>query len=145
MLKWFLLFFLLTCAMLLPAYASQQVPINGDTMMAGGMVAAAVVYIKTIESTLKKDLNEAFVSIDKSLDKLSKQINALDKQMALDAQKNTSSFVKIKDDSSSVVDAIVQLKERVTTLEMQTRDLINWTNTKGADFHGRTNWKTKKD
>lgn len=111
--------------------------------MAGGMVAASVVYVKTIESGLKKDLDSALSSIDKSLDRLSERINALDKQLALDAQKSEGSFIKAKEDSSSVVDAIVQLKGRVTTLEMQTRDLVNWTNSRGADFHGRTNWKTK--
>lgn len=122
-----------------------QIPISGDTLTAGAMIAAAVWALASMKSDLEKKQSEGFEKIDDRIDRVRDSIADVNQKVSLLIQETEIKYRSYLEEKSSFHDAIVYLKGRTSVLEMQTRDITNWIQSRGADFAGRSGWKVTND
>ena len=108
-----------------------QIPITGDTLTAGAMVAGAVVFILNSISETKRDFRQDITIVADSLSKLEREV-------ALLAQRSDIEDKRLQEELDSAIAEITVLRGRIAELNIHNRDIVNWMQSRGANFIPKT-------
>lgn len=122
----------------------------------GSLIAGSVWAIAKIKSSTTDEINnvkhsliERISSLDSKIDergdKFAERLTDLQSTVALLKQEYSLKGEEHNNKLSVTIDTIVQLKGRVTSLEMQVRDIQGWMQSRGANFYGRSGWDKNAD